>query len=275
MLQPNCRNYCIIGKLYSVQNRPVTNQIAVLMMTIGLIELAMIDRDVRHRARPGVNLEEGRDATPEPAAMPIRGADANDSLPYSSDAPVVVSVEPYNPPPMAPPPHAEIYLQVVSEYQPHGIVEETWCRDIARNMHHALRLRLVRDGYLTAAETLLIHKVAKEAIKHENPQRFGNSEAEETSNLAQLVKMGRSRAGEAGLSEAYTAGLRKLSAIGFIPSDGFSRAYVDNMDKVEALEKLIILTDSRRDILIRELEQRRARPLPAPRRNGLVRSDDQ
>ena len=80
-------------------------------------------------------------------------------------------------PAFATPTQPDIYRGVLAEFRPSGIIEETWCRDIARNIHHAQRLRSLRDGYLQAARTKVIHDNVRKAIQNSGVLDWGNAHA--------------------------------------------------------------------------------------------------
>lgn len=225
----------------------------------------MIDKPVRERRRPsqGANTQtggsanergpEGDSASEGPSTSDVAG------VPGGADGTTASNPEgQFAEPAFSTPSQAEIYQAVLTEFMPIGIVGETWCRDIARNVHHAHRLRLLRDGYLRAAGTKVLHEAVRGSLTYAAVVGMGSELNQYVANGVGLLKMGRAKAVECGYQQNYDETARHVRTVGFDPKDVDSRAYVDNISKVEALEKLIVVTDSRRDILVRELERRRA-----------------
>jgi len=225
----------------------------------------MTDRPVRERRRPSESAGSQTDAPANEQASEETcardGLGAEEAARASGAAGNFAASDPsaqFTEPAFTTPSQAEVYQAVLAEFMPMGIVEQSWCRDIARNVHHAHRLRQLRDGYLRAAATKVLHEAVRSSFTYVDVVAMGSDINQWVANGVALLKLGRSKATEAGYQQDYDNVLRRVTKIGFDPKDVDSRAYMDNMSKVEALEKLIVVTDSRRDILVRELERRRA-----------------
>lgn len=65
----------------------------------------------------------------------------------------------------AQPTQAELLRDVRSEFEPQGVIEETWCRDIALLIMDAARLRRIRDTYLPLATRRVSDQIIDRAVQ--------------------------------------------------------------------------------------------------------------
>lgn len=155
---------------------------------------------------------------------------------------------------------ADLLQQLVSEFRPQGVIETTWCRDIALLMADAARLRKIRDAY-----RLLAKREAQEAV-------LGKFlDADPTLSLPRKIRMIASYSAalisnegpaSADLNQApreaavLDEAKAHLGMLGYSEQGLMAQGYMDRIEAFDRIEKLIVLTESRRDILIAKLERR-------------------
>lgn len=214
----------------------------------------------RHRTRP---VPATNEAQPTAAHRPVEsdGDEQNEWVEGRGEY-----LEPYQEPPEDPgatiatldqASEEDIFRALMREHSPRGVVETAWCRDLARNIHHATRLRSIRDSYLNANRKA---GITDKAIRQAIPSNLDYMSAESFYNRAhQLLLNGPEVAEAEGSIVEYRRVAKAAKNGGFDVDQGQARAYFAEIYKFESIEKMIVLTDTRRDNIFRDLEKRRPR----------------
>lgn len=151
-----------------------------------------------------------------------------------------------------------LYVAVCQDYSPRGIVETEWCRNIAQYMHHAQRMRVIRDQYLDYLRVAVFRELTRPTME-DRVESFRATEIAglsdmDADHLVALLRHGRSHAESRGLGDEYNRAVSRLTAFGVTPDNAAAKAYMDNIARLDAVEKLILATEHRRDTVIRDLE---------------------
>lgn len=199
----------------------------------------------------------------DPLRPPLDGAEASVDLRQDDDGADVQGENSvgYG----AQPTQAELLRDVRSEFEPQGVIEETWCRDIALLIMDAARLRRIRETYLPLAKRRVSDQIIEKAVQSDRDVHSA-LKADVANDLRSALIHGDEPYPFKPEDEEYdphhgpshyVRAKDTLIYAGYSDDGLEAEAYMQMLFAFDKIEKLIVITESRRDIVIGKLDRRR------------------
>jgi hypothetical protein len=193
----------------------------------------------------------------EPPLRPRQKAGARQDAPDSAD--ILPSIPAhldflFHDRPLLPGESAEQYdaLQdsIVRQVKPNDVIEAMWVKDIADLVWEAKRLRRWRGQILVQGRLKAAAELIRPAFENENPEHLDGI----TKSFVDILAAGWV-SGKESLKQQAEKYLQEFS---LTTEDVTAHAFLLNLAAIERIDRLVSLADQRRDVLLREIERKRA-----------------